>query len=226
MVDLLTSNLRLEIEKTNIAFSRWTENKLSWLQHKQLNFVRQQEECQCTMNTLYESNRELDELKLKNDSIRLQQQAEVDRYVKQIEKLQSHTILLEQQLDSFSTDDTKASQQLNELTKEYNDLKSKSTKSMNELTHGIRFYLHLGLEFQKAPNDCMKFIFTNIDEKAPARQFYFMIFVDEKDSYQFVESNPVIDGNALTRLMERLNADSNISRFVVSMRSLFVKSLQ
>lgn len=223
--DILVSTLNLELERTNAAFTRWTENKLSYIQASDANYKRQEEECLFTIRSLKENESQLHELNKTNENIKLQQKLEIDRYINQIDKLQSQVIVLQNQLEKFSEEEKSERQKMENLKIEYKSMKEKSDKSQNDFTRGVQLYSHLGLEFQKAPNDCMKFIFTKIDQENPEKQFSFLIFVDQEDKYQFVESNPTLDSAVTSSLIRRLNQNSDISYFVVQMRRYFCKSL-
>jgi hypothetical protein len=223
MADLLTSNLRIELEKTNAAISRWSDSKRSWLQTSKANYKRQEEECVITISSLKDHDTQLGQFKKLNDNIRAKQADEIDRYRQQIDKLESQAIFLESQLDKFTKEEAAEYEKMNALREESAETQKRADKSVNDLTKGVQLYLNLGLEFQKAPNDCMKFIFTQIDPKNPSRQYYFSIFVDEEDKYQFVESYPSIESTTTKKLIEQLNKDTDISRFVVSMRKAFCK---
>ena len=94
-------------------------------------------------------------------------------------------------------------------------------RTLNDLTHGIRLYSSLGLEFQKADGDCMKFVFTQISLEDTSKQYYFTMFVDENDVYQLVDSRPILPRALCSMHLKRLNEDNNIGRFVVSMRKAF-----
>lgn len=221
MADLLTSNLRIEIEKTNAAFSRWVDSKRSWLQTSKTSYKRQEEECIVTISSLKDHDTQLSQFQKLNENIRAKQEDEIDRYRKQIDKLESQAVFLETQLEKFAKEEAVEYEKMNALREESAETQRKADKSMFDLTKGVQLYLNLGLEFQKAPNDCMKFIFTQIDPKNPSRQYYFSIFVDDEDKYQFVESYPSIDPSTTKRLVDQLNKDTDISRFVVSMRKVF-----
>lgn len=99
-------------------------------------------------------------------------------------------------------------------------------KALNDLTHGIKLYMALGLEFQKADGDNMKFIFTNIDPKDATKQFYFLMFVDGNDQFQLVETFPNLDATYCMKHLQILNTDNNVGKFVANIRSAFCKLVQ
>lgn len=222
MGESLTSSLRQEIEKTNNSLTRWANTKLSQLSSSVTAYKRQEEECIFTINALSDNDRQLTQYKIINDNIRRQQQEEIKRYIQQIEKLEAQKTPLTNQLRKLEEDEHLELQKLDKAMEQYQSDKDKLERSkVQDMSKGVQLYLNLGLEFQKAPNDCMKFIFTQIDSKNPSKEFFFAIFVDGNDKYQFVESSPSLNKDAVNRLVHKLNSDSDISYFVVSMRKAF-----
>ncbi len=96
-------------------------------------------------------------------------------------------------------------------------------RAYNDLTQGIRNFSYLGLDLQKAPGNRMKFVFTQIDQKNPSREFFFQFFVDDADKYQMDECIPLIPAPTLQAILTTLNEDNDITRFTVCMRREFVK---
>lgn len=85
----------------------------------------------------------------------------------------------------------------------------------------MRHYTSLGLEFQKAEGDCMKFIFTQIREEDPNQKFYFIMFVDTNNLYQLVETYPELNKKQCSEHLKALNNDNDIGRFVLQIRKMF-----
>jgi kinetochore protein Spc25 len=221
MAEVLTSNLRLELEKTNLAFARWADKQAEWASSSEAHFTQMMEECECTIRALHENDQQLDEVRTQNTEIKEQQRAEVEHYLLQTEKLKQQKKALEQHLRKAEEEEAREMSRVESARSEHDEIRSKMERQLNDLTHGVRMYTTLGLEFLKAENDCMKFVFTQLDPKDPARQFYFLIFVDSEDRYQLVETNPAIPAHVSLQHIKTLNADNNIGRFVVNMRKSF-----
>jgi myosin heavy subunit len=221
MAGVLTSNLRLELEKTNNAFARWADKQADWLGASETHFTQMMEECECTIKALHENDRQLDEVRVQNSEIKVQQRTEVEHYLTQTERLKQQKKQLEQHLRKAEEDEAKEMTRVDSARVELDEIRSKMERHLNDLTHGVRMYTSLGLEFLKAENDCMKFVFTQLDPKDPARQFYFLMFVDSEDRYQLVETNPTIPAQVAQQHIKTLNGDNNIGRFVVNMRKSF-----
>lgn len=222
MAEVLTSNLRLELEKTNVAFVRWAEKQQDWLGSTETHFANQMEECDCTIQALHENDRQLEEVRQQNVEIKEQQRAEIEHYLMQTERLRQQKKTLEQQLRKSEEDEAKEMSRVEAARVEHDDVRDKMERSLNDLTHGVRMYAALGLEFHKAEGECMKFVFTQLDPTNPSKQFYFLMFVDADDRYQLVETNPVVPAHICQQHIKTLNMDNNIGRFVVNMRKAFL----
>jgi hypothetical protein len=220
---MLTSNLKSELEKTNIAFTRWTENKVDWLESSDINFKQTIEECAFTITALKENEMQLEELRSHNDKIKSQQKSETQRHVSSIESLEKEKFVLKQQVMESEDEEMREKKRHQIMLTEYEHLQKKTENAINDLTLGVRMYLSLGLEFQKTKEDSMKFIFTQIDPLMPSRPFCFTMYVDSEDKYNLVETFPALGSDNCSKLISALNNDNNIGRFVFQMRQAFCK---
>lgn len=226
MADLLTTALRLELEKTNQAFNRWAENQADGLDANGAKFSQKMEECECTIVALKDNERQLEDARDLNDSAKSRQNTEYEHYIAQVERFRQQKKVFEQQLRKLDEEEMKEVGRLDTSRAENDVLRKKMEQTLNDLTHGVKLYAALGLEFQKAEGDCMKFIFTQLDPNDPLKAFYFLMFVDRSDMYQLVESCPAVSPLYLKRNVDALNADNDIGKFVVNMRRYFVSSLR
>lgn len=218
---MLTSNLRLELEKTNALFHRWSSQQQDCLHTTTKEYQRVIEECDSTAQALVETNEQLENSRALNDAIKQQQQSEIQQYLSHQSHLQKELHNLEIQSQALNVEEKEMEEQLS-LAKEQHDLKKKKMEqALKDLTHGTKYYAMLGLDFQKAENDCMKFIFSQIDRHSPMKIFYFLIYVDDHNQYQLVETNPTLNEQAVNGLMKELNTSNDIGRFVYQMRQLF-----
>ena len=225
MAELLTSNLRLELEKSNQAFNRWADNQIDGLDLNGAKFSQKMEECECTIMALKENERQLEDARDLNDSTKSRQNTEHEHYAAQVERFKHQKKEFEQQLRKLDEEEMKENSRLDFSRAENDVLRKKMEQTLNDLTHGVKLYAALGLEFQKAEGDCMKFVFTQVDPKDPNRPFYFLMYVDSNDLYQLVESNPAVEPGYLARNVAALNSDNDIGKFVVNMRRYFKSSL-
>jgi glucan-binding YG repeat protein len=98
---------------------------------------------------------------------------------------------------------------------------SKQT-TLEDLTKGIVNYQYLGIDFQKAQDNHMKFYFTQLDPTQPKRQFSFLLQVDDVDDQYIVDvCDPPIPEHILNELLSDLNADDDMLPFVIGMRHAF-----
>lgn len=217
----LTMNLRLQLEKTNAQFSRWANAEKSWLDSNDVAYRQKIEEFNVTLNALKENDSELDASKSMYDSVKRQQQIELEQCTAQNNLLVKQKEVLEQQLKRCEEDEGKENKRLEESRSEHETLRRKMEQALNDLIYGMRHYVALGLEFQKAEGDCIKFTFTQIQEDDPNRKFSFTMFVDAQNQYQLVETAPILDRADCLAKVNILNISNDIGRFVVAMRKLF-----
>jgi hypothetical protein len=216
-----TSALRTELEKTNACFNRWVDGQSNWLESTESDFTRTMEECECTLAALKENELELETLREQNDTTKKAQKEEIDYYIQQKKILIEQEKELLPKLRKLEEEEEKENIRLNGIRKEHETLLLQAERSIDDLTHGIRMYAGLGLEFQKAEGQCMKFIFTLIDPYDTAKQFFFKMFVDDNDKYQLVECQPAVPAPFTTKVLADLNSDNDIGKFVVKMRKAF-----
>lgn len=223
MTDCLSMNLRLELEKTNQSLQRWAERKTEWLDSSQRNYQRMMEEAQCSIATLHDNEIQLEEVRHLNDVIRKQQLAEIHQQTAEIERLMIKKANLETQKVKLQEEEATESHRVASMQRELEEQQKLVEKSMNDMTHGIARFAALGLQFQRGHNQCMQFVFTQIDPANVNREFTFSLLVDTNERYQLVSTTPTIDSRISTKLNDELNADNNISKFVVQMRKEFCK---
>jgi hypothetical protein len=221
MADLMTTNLHLELEKTNQAFSKWADGQVNWLDAAGSNFTEKMEENECTILSLKNDEANLESSRELNNTIKLRQIAELEQYTSQIERFKQQKKTQELQLRKLEEEEQKEINRLEAAQAEMDILRQKREQTLNDLTIGIKLYAALGLEFTKTEGDCMKFAFTNVDPKEPLCQFYFSMFVDENDVYQFVDSSPAVSPEYYNKQLDVLNTDNDIGKFVVNMRRYF-----
>ena len=224
MAESLTMNLRMELERTNLQFNRWANSQREWLDSNDSSYNHKLEEFNVTIEALKDNDAQLEASKAINESIKRQQQQEIDQCTAQNSLLTKQKEVIEQQLKRCEEEEERESRRLDEARAEHEVLRKKMDQALSDLIYGMRHYVALGLEFQKAEGDCMKFIFTQINENEPNRKYYFVMFVDARNQYQLVETSPAVDKASCIDCVDLLNIHNDIGKFVLSMRKLF-KSL-
>jgi hypothetical protein len=150
-------------------------------------FNQNMEECEHTILAVQENNQQLEEVRQLNIDVKLQQKAEFAAYVKQTAELKEKKDVFNKELHKYEGEEAQEQQRLENTRSEHDSLRDKMERTLNDLTHGIRLYSSLGLEFQKADGECMKFVYTQICQQEPCKQHSFTMFVDENDTYQLVD---------------------------------------
>jgi hypothetical protein len=221
MAELLTRQLHLELEKTNNAFSRWAANSEDELTKSASQFQQNMEECDHTIIAIEQNINQLEEVRVTNAEIKETQKQEFDNIMKQTTILKDKNSKLNAELQKYEYEEAQELNRLEKTRSEHDNMRNKMEKTLNDLTHGIRLYTSLGLEFQKADSDCMKFIFTQISSSNPSKQYYFTMYVDDNDKYQLVDTKPKLPTKVCNTSIIQLNEDNNIGKFVVNMRNGF-----
>jgi len=98
--------------------------------------------------------------------------------------------------------------------------------TVDDLTRGIVNYKYLGMDFEKTKiENELRFFFSRLDPKDPARQFSFVLQVDDGDKYEIADCQPSIDAGSLFEITQRLNTNDDMSFLVRKMRRAFAESL-
>jgi len=223
LTDRLTSNLAFEIERANIALNRWAERKNDWLDSTESNYKQNVEEFTCTIQALKENEEQLENIREHQEIVKKQQVQELNDYSSTLKQLLGQKQELFQSLQVSQLEEEKEKKRLQTAQEELALVQKKVNYKVDEITCGVQQYSALGLEFVRCEGECMRFVFTQIDARLPARQFYFTMFVDANDRYNLVDTYPVLDRQFVLTIVNDLNEDNNISKFVVRMRSAFKK---
>ena len=221
MADTLTSNLILELNKSAQEFNRWADRQVEHLESSDASFNQTMEECEYTLTALKENESQLETLKIQQNDIKAKQLEEVRAHENDIAEYKNRLDVYGTQLDTLEREKVKELTHLEELQRHHDELRKIKERAQHDLTRGIRLYRFLGLEFEKAENDCMKFSFSQIDPSDTSRVFVFYLLVDSDDMYQLVDARPALHPTLCTALITKLNADNNIAHFVVNMRRAF-----
>jgi hypothetical protein len=225
LTEKLTANVSLELEKSNVALNRWIERKSDWLDSSDLNYKQQAEECIFTISALKENGLQIENAREKQSYIKLQQQREITDCNNFVNQLLNEKQELLQKLSQSEIEGEREKQRLLNAQNELNSIHQKIQYSINSLSEGMSKYAAFGLEFQRSEGESMKFIFTQIDQKEPQKPFSFTMYVDSSDIYNLVETRPVLEVGFCDKLMETLNKDNDIRKFVIQMRKAFIKKV-
>ena len=175
MTDFITTNLRLELDATNQALQRWTDKQRDTLEFSDSKFSQMMEEFDCTINALKDNELQLEDLRAKNDLMKMKQAQEIQSYSQQIESLKEDKLDLKKEIAIAADEERSEMTTLQSVREDHEKARVKAERSLDDLTYGIKMYMNLGLEFQKCDGECMKFIFSNIDPAIPEKKFYFLI---------------------------------------------------
>lgn len=218
MGDPLTANLTLRLQQATQDVNRFVDNQVDLLESSDMNFEQTIEDSESTMEALSRNESNIDELRIRQNAIKDRQQGEIIEIKNEIDQMRKEHVQLKPEIKKLQEEEIIELEKLERFKKELLDSRIAREKTLNDLTKGIKLYQQLGLQFEKAENNCMQFIFTQIDPQNHSRKFEFFLLVDEEDCYQLVDSLPALDVEVCKSLIIQLNEDNDISRFVVSMR--------
>lgn len=222
MAESISSNLLTELEKTNHLFSRWATEQVDWIESTDQSYERSMEESQCTTTALEDTIAQLEALREEQAQIKAEQVRDVQLYEDHIKRLVGLKKSLELKKDELDIEERTEQAKVAEVLEMNAKLRAERETQINELAKGVRMYRMLGLDFQKADRNIMRFIFTQIDRNEPSREFIFQMFVDDSDQYRLVDTFPSLAENVAQNLIAKLNEDNDIGKFVCDMRKLFV----
>lgn len=222
MADSISSNLLAELEKTNHLFGRWATEQVDWIESTDQNYERSMEECQCTISALQDTSAQLEALRQDQDQIKSEQLRDIQLYEDHIHRLTELKHNLELKKDELDIEERTEQEKVAEVLEMSARLRAEREAQINELAKGVRMYSLLGLEFQKADRNIMRFIFSQIDSNEPSREFIFQMFVDASDQYRLVDTSPALEEAVSQNLISTLNEDNDIGKFVCNMRKQFV----
>lgn len=226
---MLTDNLRLELQTTVSAVNRWAEKQCDTLDYHKLTYDKTVEEFDSTIAALSKTNDDLENMRPAQDQIKSMQMNEKALLNQDIEQLANKNNNLENNLKTLEAEELSLKKQLAEKTREFELAKIEAVKAQNDRRYGLsKFVKALGLRFEKAKQESIKFIFNNLKQNQPEFECYFIIRVDEDDVYQLMDISPKLDTytihthqNDTTTFIEMLNNDNDISKFTANMRKLF-----
>lgn len=231
---MLTDNLRLELQTTVAAVNRWAEKQCDALDFHKLTFDKSVEEFECTVTALNETNNELENLRPEQTQIKQRQAAEISNIKTETQNISTNNVKLGADMTKLRQEEADLKALLQEKTAEFEHLRVEAERATNDRKFGLsKFAGGLGLKFEKAKHDSIKFIFNNIVANNAAMECYFVIRVDDADIYQLMEvfpSLPAAHAYSTTQcdteyLVAQLNQDNDIGKFTVLMRKMFKNNL-
>jgi hypothetical protein len=105
------------------------------------------------------------------------------------------------------------------------DIELSKETAMGDLERVILNYKNLGLEFEKAQGEMLRFAFTQLDEKDPNKRFSFCLFINQDDAHEVQACDPPLDPAVLAMLVKFAD-DEEMLFFVRGMRRAFLDTLK
>ena len=223
----MTANLRMEIDQTRTAFDRWAEQSVDDLDSSKVMFSEQREIYERTIEALRKNGLELEEARGKNNEEKLKQKAEIEHYIEETERLKNQVKSWESNVEKFAIEEESEGMKLQKVREAHDHHRALKEKKLNDLTYGIKLYEALGMKMEKlesgGDNDDhpLRFVFTQLLEEDPSKQFSFILKVGHDDEYKVLETSPTLAPTVVSMYVNMLNKDNHIGRFVVNMRKAF-----
>ena len=101
-----------------------------------------------------------------------------------------------------------------------NTAQSSHSEKLTSLQSGVSHYACTGLTFDRAGDNKLKLVFTQIDPTRPGREFTFTLNVNDMTKYEVTECTPAVEG--VDALVDAVNVDNDFGGFVKAMRKGFV----
>lgn len=227
MAETLTANLRMEIDQTRTAFDRWAEQSVDDLDSSKVMFGEQREIYERTIEALRKNGLELEEARGKNNEEKVKQKAEIEHYIEETERLKNQVKSWESNVEKFAIEEESEGMKLQKVREAHDHHRALKEKKLNDLTYGIKLYEALGMKMEKlesgGDNDDhpLRFVFTQLLEEDPSKQFSFILKVGHDDEYKVLETSPTLAPTVVSMYVNMLNKDNHIGRFVVNMRKAF-----
>lgn len=153
-----------------------------------------------------------------SEHLSAEQKAFSDRQA-EVARLGSRAAALPADLDATKSKEEAIKVQLAATRAEYERKEGEVRYQLAELSKGVSYFEKMGLTFEKAEDDRLRVVFTQLDPDAPERRFTFTVLVTDKDVYEVTECTPPVP--ALEGLVSQLNASNDFSGFVQMMRRAF-----
>ncbi|CAB9496324.1 Kinetochore protein Spc25 [Seminavis robusta] len=229
-----TQGLLSKIVDCNTAVDQWVEREKRAADEMEANFRRSLAAEQAAIDAKEE---ELLSVKFrlgvdinKDDARGIAQQQqqlqqEKIRIQESIANLRSDRDKKEDRVKSLQTEAKREEARASDVRSRKQAAEDSKNTTVDDLTRGIINYKFLGLDFEKADNQKLRFSFTQIDPENPSRKCWFVLGANDYDEYDVDECKPSIDKSVLNGLLHDLNSDDDLQQFVISMRKAFADGL-
>jgi hypothetical protein len=146
----LTTNLTLELEKTNALLNKFYENKQSLISKLEKNCCSILSECEITAKTLYTTNQELESSRSINGAIKDQQNKELET-VKSLQfQNREQVSSMISYLKEMETLEGSIAEKQQLIKKEHELIKKSMEQKLQDFVQGTKYYKKMGLTFHKS----------------------------------------------------------------------------
>ncbi|KAK4527330.1 hypothetical protein GAYE_SCF38G5252 [Galdieria yellowstonensis] len=208
------------LQKARKHFEQWNEEQLRFLNYIKENHLTMTKELQEKAASLTQREKQLLETAEKISERIDSEKQEIEAVMAGISQLKSKQEIIPEKKTKLQEELENHSSRLKSRQRVISEINETSQQKLNNVRKAIRTYENcLGLRLETTENGRIAFIFTHIDGQDPGREYSFCIFVDENDHYQVESCTPPVED--LTVLLENLNQDNDLFRFILSVRKRF-----
>lgn len=214
-----------EVQKKQLVFQNWIEDSRDVLLRFKTAQILNHQNVKAELEQLEKKKIEFKEQAcIKSFSI--SQQKELNKLEEEIKKLSSASVQ-KQQITEIQSEKLKENE--NAFKQKTEDISSKEAdvnKQLEKLDKGLRYFeQNLGLKVVRHPEEHLTFIFTQIDQKSPQKEFSFDLAVEGTPGiYKVLKCSSRV--SELDFYVEELNNDNDLKRFLCQMRNSFRKNCQ
>ncbi|EME29464.1 Kinetochore protein spc25 [Galdieria sulphuraria] len=208
------------LQKARKHFEQWNEEQLRFLNHIKESHFTMSKDLQEKAVSLAQREKQLLETAEKISERLDSEKQEIEAVMAGISQLKSKQEMIPEKKTKLKEELENQSSLLKSRQRAFSEINETSQQKYANLRNAIRTYENcLGLRLERTEDGRIAFIFTHINQQVPEREYSFCIFVDENDHYQVESCTPPVKD--ITVLLEKLNRDEDLSRFILSIRKRF-----
>lgn len=222
----LARSIAQDITETQARLDKWLENSRADLEGLEMRHEKALAEMVAERATLLARQAELKGKTDEGTRISEQRQETLKAIEAEIARLKEKEADLPQELQLARAREKELQEILASKRAALSELSSRQGDYINDLTRGVVMYKHLGLDFERADDNKLRLIFTQLDATNPSREYFFSVHIDEADRYRVEECDPTLDTAMVDGLVAELNQANDFAVFVKKMRRAFKATIK
>ncbi len=222
----LARSLTQDITETQARLDKWIESSNADLEGLEARHQKALVELTGERASLLARQEELKAKAAAGAAVSEQDAAALTALEAEIEALKAKEAALPQALEAARAREDELRRLLAGKRAALGQLTERQGDYINDLTRGVVMYKHLGLDFERADDNSLRLIFTQLDAANPAREFFFSVHIDDADHYRVEECNPPLAPALVDGLVAEVNKANDFATFVKKMRRAFKATIK